>query len=324
MKPESNIKKPKEVKNIFLIVLAFLSIYIIWGSTYFFNKIALNEVAPLMLASIRFTISAALILICCKLLGLSIKINSKQALNCCLAGFLFLGFGNGALVWSLQYIDSSLAALETSLQPLVVLILMRIFEGKKISFLSFIGVLFGFLGMYLLVNQNEILGNENSHKAIFMIFLCMISWAFASLFVAKAELPKNFFVNTGYQMLFASVFLIFGSIGFKEDWSNPLDWSNSVKGSLFFLIVFGSIIAFTSFNYLLRRVSPEKVSTSNYVNPIVAIILGWYFLDENITNQTFLASFILLMGVFFINTKKKIVLFQAYKGKFRSKNVSTE
>ena len=271
-----------------------------------------------MLASIRFSVSAALILIFCKLLGFSIKINSKQAFNCCLAGFLFLGFGSGALVWSLQYIDSSLAALETSLQPLVVLVLMRIFEGKKISFLSFIGVLLGLLGMYLLVSQNEIIGNENSYKAIFMIFLCMISWAFASLFVAKAELPKNFFVNTGYQMLFASIFLIFGSIVFNENWTNPLDWSNSVKGSLFFLILFGSIIAFTSFNYLLRRVSPEKVSTSNYVNPIVAILLGWYFLNENITKQTLLASFILLMGVFFINTKKKIVLFQSYKGKLRN------
>ena len=116
-------------------------------------------------------------------------------------------------------------------------------------------------------------------------------------------------------MLFASIFLLFGSIGLNEKWTNPISWSASVKGSLFFLVIFGSIIAFTSFNYLLKRVSPEKVSTSNYINPIVAIILGWYFLDENITNQTLLASFILLVGVFFINTKRKIVLFQSYRGK---------
>jgi len=312
-----SIFKKKDIKNTLLIVLAFLSIYIIWGSTYLFNKIALNEIAPLLLASIRFTISATLIFILSKLLGLSIKINLKQAFNCCLAGFLFLGFGNGALVWSLQYIDSSLAALETSLQPLVVLVLMRIFEGKKISFLSFIGVLLGFFGMFLLVNQNEIIGNENSYIAIFMIFLCMISWAFASLFVAKAELPKNFFVNTAYQMLFASIFLFAGSIFFNEPWSNPSDWSSPVKGALFFLIVFGSIVAFTSFNFLLKKVSPEKVSTSNYINPIVAVILGWYFLDEKITNQTILASCILLLGVFFINSKRKLVIFQAYKSKFR-------
>ena len=312
-----SILNKKDIKNKILIVLAFLSIYIIWGSTYLFNKIALNEIAPLLLASIRFTISAALIFILSKLLGLSIKINLKQAFNCCLAGFLFLGFGNGALVWSLQYIDSSLAALETSLQPLVVLILMRIFEGKKISFLSFIGVLLGSFGMFLLVNQNEIIGNENSYIAIFMIFLCMISWAFASLFVAKAELPKNFFVNTAYQMLFASIFLFAGSIFFNETWSNPSEWSSSVQGALFFLIVFGSIIAFTSFNFLLKKVSPEKVSTSNYINPIVAVILGWYFLDEKITNQTILASCILLLGVFFINSKRKLVIFQSYKSKFR-------
>lgn len=321
MNSSPNNENKKELKNIVLVVLSFLSIYIIWGSTYLFNKIALKEVAPLILASTRFMISATLILIFAKLFGFSVKINVKQAFNCCLAGFLFLGFGNGALVWSLQYIDSSLAALETSLQPIIVLVLMRIFEGKKISFLSFIGVLLGFSGMFLLVNQNEFVENENSYKAMFIIFLCMISWASASLFVARAELPKNFFINTGYQMLFASIFLLFGSIGLNEKWTNPISWSASVKGSLFFLVIFGSIIAFTSFNYLLRRVSPEKVSTSNYINPIVAIILGWYFLDENITSQTLLASFILLVGVFFINTKRKIVLFQSYRGKFRSKGI---
>ena len=164
-------KENKDGKNIILIVLAFLSIYIIWGSTYLLNKIAVKEIAPLLLASIRFSISAILMLLLSKIFGLSIKINFKQAINCCIAGFLFLGFGNGALVWALQYIDSSLAALQTSLQPLVVLILMRIIDGKKIGFLSFIGVVFGFFGIFLLVNQEQIITSQESYKAMFMIFL---------------------------------------------------------------------------------------------------------------------------------------------------------
>ena len=310
-------KENKDGKNIILIVLAFLSIYIIWGSTYLLNKIAVKEIAPLLLASIRFSISAILMLLLSKIFGLSIKINFKQAINCCIAGFLFLGFGNGALVWALQYIDSSLAALQTSLQPLVVLILMRIIDGKKIGFLSFIGVVFGFFGIFLLVNQEQIITSQESYKAMFMIFLCMIGWGVASIFVKKAELPDNSFVNTAYQMIFASFFLIIGSFIFGENWSQPAEWSEQVKLSLIFLIIFGSIVAFTSFNYLLQVVSPEKVSTSNYVNPIVAIILGWYFLDENITSQTIIASFVLLIGVFFINSKRKIVLFQSYKGKLK-------
>ncbi|MBL31040.1 MAG: EamA family transporter [Flavobacteriaceae bacterium] len=318
MKTNSILKKTNNNgQSVILIVFAFLSIYIIWGSTYLLNKIAVKEIAPLLLASIRFSISAILMLTLSKIFGLSIKINIKQAINCCIAGFLFLGFGNGALVWALQYIDSSLAALQTSLQPLVVLILMRIIDGKKIGFLSFIGVVFGFLGMFLLVNQEEIITNEESYKAMIMIFICMIGWGVASLFVKKAELPDNSFVNTAYQMLFASVFLIIGSVLFKEEWSSPSQWTDPAKISLIILIVFGSIVAFTSFNYLLQVVSPEKVSTSNYVNPIVAIILGWYFLDENITSQTIIASFVLLIGVFFINSKKKIILFQSYKGKLK-------
>ena len=199
-------KENKDGKNIILIVLAFLSIYIIWGSTYLLNKIAVKEIAPLLLASIRFSISAILMLLLSKIFGLSIKINFKQAINCCIAGFLFLGFGNGALVWALQYIDSSLAALQTSLQPLVVLILMRIIDGKKIGFLSFIGVVFGFFGIFLLVNQEQIITSQESYKAMFMIFLCMIGWGVASIFVKKAELPDNSFVNTAYQMIFASFF----------------------------------------------------------------------------------------------------------------------
>ena len=96
-------QKDKNDKNFILIILAFLAIYIIWGSTYLFNKIAVKEIAPLLLASICFSISAVLMLILSKFFGLSIKINFKQAINCCIAGFLFLGFGNGALVWALQY-----------------------------------------------------------------------------------------------------------------------------------------------------------------------------------------------------------------------------
>ncbi|MCO4822135.1 MAG: EamA family transporter, partial [Flavobacteriaceae bacterium] len=90
-------------------------------------------------------------------------------------------------------------------------------------------------------------------------------------------------------------------------------WSSDVQLSIILLIVFGSIVAFTSFNYLLKIVSPEKVATSTYVNPIVALILGWYFLNEQITAQSVIAAFVLLTGVYFINTKKKIALFSRFK-----------
>ncbi|MGB5463625.1 MAG: EamA family transporter [Aureibaculum sp.] len=299
-------------QNGLLIILAFFSIYVIWGSTYLLNKIAVTELPPFMLASIRFVSAGVLIFIIAKVLGISLKINRKQLLNTGIAGFLFLTFGNGVVVWALRYVDSGFAALEISAQPLVVLILMRIFEGKKIQLMSVIGVVLGIIGIYLLVSQKQIISQEGTITGIIMIFACMLSWAYGSLFVAKAELPTNYFVNTGYQMLTGGIMLAISSVLFGEAWTNPIEWSEPVQLSMVILIIFGSIVAFTSFNYLLKVVSPEKVATSTYVNPIIALLLGWYFLNEQITTQSIIAAAVLLTGVYFINTRKKLVLYSRF------------
>lgn len=239
-------------------------------------------------------------------------ITKEQLKNTAIAGFLFLTFGNGVVVWALKYVDSGFAALEISAQPLVVLIMMKLFQGKKIQPMSIIGVIFGIVGIYLLVSQQHIVSKEGSILGMLMIFACMISWGYGSLFVGKADLPSNFFINTGFQMITGGVMLLIASLVFGEEWSFPNTWSHDVKWSMILLIVFGSIVAFTSFNYLLRIVSPEKVATSTYVNPIIALILGWYFLNEQITTQSIIAAIVLLTGVYFINTKKTLVIFDRF------------
>ena len=298
-----------------LIFFAFISVYVIWGSGYLLNKIAVQELDPLMLASVRFMTSGVIIFLISILLNFSLKISKKQLVNSIIAGFLFLSFGNGMLVWALLYVDSSFAALEISAQPLIILILMRIIYGTKIKQMSIIGIVLGFIGIYLLIGQKEILEQDNSILGMIMIFLCMTSWALGSLFVAKADLPKNFFVNTGYQMITGGFTLLIFSLLINEKWIWPDEWELKTQYSVIFLIIFASIIAFTSFNYLLKVVSPEKVATSTYVNPIVALFLGWYFLNEKITNQSLIASIILLTGVYFINSKKKIQIFSRFKSK---------
>ncbi|WP_347925946.1 EamA family transporter [Pontimicrobium sp. SW4] len=299
--------------NTLLIVLAFFSIYVIWGSTYLFNKIAVGELPPFMLASVRFVTAGVFIFVIAKALGISLKITKRQLINATIAGFLFLTFGNGIVVWALKYVDSGFAALEISAQPLVILLLMRIHQGKKIQLMSFIGVVLGFIGIYLLVSQKQIIGQENSIIGMLMIFVCMLSWAYGSLFVGKADLPSNYFINTGYQMFTGGIMLLIVSALFGESWSLPTEWSSEVQLSILLLILLGSIVAFTSFNYLLKIVSPEKVATSTYVNPIVALFLGWYFLDEQITMQSIIAAVVLLTGVYFINTKKKLAIFSRFR-----------
>lgn len=289
-----------------LVIAAFIAIYVIWGSTYLLNKIVVTEVSPLLLAAIRFSISGALIMLIAKLLKREIKVTKKQLLNSAIAGFLFLVYGNGMFVWALKFVDSGFGALLAATQPLFVLLLLRLIDGKKMQRQSIIGVVLGIIGMYLLVSQNEITTSKDMLIGIFMIFSCVLSWSYGSVFVAKATLPKNFFVSTGYQMLFAGFFLFIGSVLLKETWSSPLDWSVKAQGAMFLLIAFGSIVAFTSFNYLLKIVPTEKVSTSAYVNPVVALFLGWYFLDETLTTQSVIASIVLLSGVYFITSRKRI------------------
>ncbi|MEE3999007.1 EamA family transporter [Tenacibaculum sp. FZY0031] len=289
-----------------LIIAAFIAIYVIWGSTYLLNKIVVTEVSPLLLAAIRFSISGVLIMLIAKFLKVPTKVTKKQLLNSGIAGFLFLVYGNGMFVWALKFVDSGFGALLAATQPLFVLLLLRLIDGKKMQRQSIIGVVLGIIGMYLLVSQNEIATSKDMLIGVFMIFSCVLSWSYGSVFVAKATLPKNFFVSTGYQMLFAGGLLFIASLVVKETWISPLNWSFKAQGAMFLLIVFGSIVAFTSFNYLLKIVPTEKVSTSAYVNPVVALFLGWYFLDETLTIQSVIASIVLLSGVYFITSRKRI------------------
>ncbi len=290
-----------------LIIGAFFAIYVIWGSTYLLNKIAVAQLSPFMLAGVRFVVAGLLIFGIALLLGKSIRVSRRQFFNTVLAGFLFLSFGNGVVVWALKYVDSNFAALEISAQPLVILLMMWILQGKKIKPMSLVGVGLGIVGIYLLINQNTAVRHEHAMAGIGMIFAAMLAWAYGSLFVGRADLPPNYFVNTGYQMLTGGILLGVMSLAFGEDWLPFSAWETGTLWSMGLLIVFGSIVAFTSFNYLLKVVSPEKVATNTYVNPIVAMFLGWYFLGEPITLQSVVAAFILLTGVYFINTKKKTV-----------------
>ncbi|ARV13266.1 EamA family transporter [Gilvibacter sp. SZ-19] len=288
-----------------LIPLAFFAIYVIWGATYMLNKVAVAQLEPFYLAGIRFTTAGLLIFLIARLMGHKLSISWRQVRNTAFVGFLFLTYGNGVVVWALKFVDSNFAALEIAAQPLVVLLLMWILQGKRIQFKSMIGVFLGFIGMYLLISQDEILMGPNSLLGVLMIFSCMLSWGYGSLFVAKADMPKNYFVNTGFQMFFGGIMLLIASLAFGEAWVAPQQWKPDVQWVMLILVIFGSIAAFTSFNYLLKRVSPEKVATSTYVNPIIAMLLGWYVLQESISTQSIIAATVLLTGVYFINSGKR-------------------
>ena len=288
------------------IVLSFIAVYLIWGSTYLFNKVAVTELPPFFLASIRFLTAGVIMIVAAALLKMKLSITKKQLLNTAIVSFFFLVYGNSVFVWALQYVDSGFSSLIASVQPLFVLILMRIVDHKPMQKKSIIGIFLGILGMYLLVSQQEYSSSENSLLGIIVMLTCVLSWSYGSVFVAKATLPKNFFVSTGYQMIIGGVFQVIISVSLQETWSSPLNWSPNVQLTMLLLIILGGIIAFTAFNYLLKVVSTEKVATSAFVNPVIALFMGWYFLEEYLTVQSIIASVILLTGVYFITARKRV------------------
>ena len=288
-----------------LIFIAFIAIYIIWGSTYLLNKVVVTELPPFFLASIRFLTAGISMITIAAILKVDLSISKKQLLNTVIISFLFLVYGNSVFVWALQYLSSGFSSLIASTQPLFVLIIMKIIDRKPLKLRSLIGVFLGVVGMCLLISQREITATENSFLGIAVMLTCVLSWSYGSVFVSKATLPKNYLVSAGYQMIIGGLIQMVISISLQETWSSPSDWSSNVQLSMLLLVVFGGIIAFTAFNYLLKKVATEKVATSAYVNPIIALFMGWYFLDEKLTTQSIVASIILLTGVYFIASRKK-------------------
>lgn len=286
------------------VVLSFLAIYFVWGSTYLLVAFAVEEIPPFLLAAIRFSVASTFVFALIWLFFDFKGVTRKQVKNAMIAGVLFLAIGNGGMSVALQYIDSGYAALLTSAQPLILLFMMWVLDKKPLPFMAWAGVFLGMFGMYLLVSQSQIMTTEKQLLGTMIMFGCLFSWGIGSLFVNRSDLPKSSLLNTGIQMATGGVFLFLVSTISGESFAHWQQVSSRAWLSLLGLIVFGSIVAFTAFNYLLTKVSPEKVATCTYVNPIVALALGYYFRDELLTTQTIVAACVLLLGVYFINANK--------------------
>ena len=287
-----------------LIILSFAIVYIVWGAAYLFVLFAVEEIPPFLMAGSRFLVATALTLLVIAItrkFQLPTKIQTQNAL---FAGMLFLGLGTGGVAWALQFLDSGFAALFIAGEPLVIVFMMWGFNQKRPPLKSFLGVFLGMLGVYLLVSQQETVSGAQDWKGILAIIISMLSWGYATIFVSRGDLPKSQMMTSALQMLAGGILLLIFS---KIVGEPSVDWfklSAKTWFSLGFLVLFGGIIVFTAFNYLLKTVSPDKVATSAYVNPIIALFLGWWLNNEVLTFQSLIAAFILLLGVFFINTSK--------------------
>lgn len=287
-----------------LIILSFFIIYVVWGSTYLASYFALQQVPAFRLCGIRY-ISASIMALSITLLLFSPKVPKiKKIYNAFIAGFVFMGLGTGGAIWALNYLDTGLTALIISAEPLVIVLMMWVVNAKRPSLQAFGGIALGIAGMALLVSQKSIVSTPNQWFGIIVIGLSMLAWGGGSIFVSKAELPENSWTSSTIQMFSGGVTTLLISVILGETGEGFATWTSKTWLSLAYLIVFGSVIAFTAFNFLLRNVSTEKVATNTYVNPIIAMFLGYQFNDELITPLSIIAAVIMLLGVFVINSNK--------------------
>ena len=286
------------------VIGAFAVIYVVWGSTYLANYFAIQSIPPFLMSGCRFT-AAGLALYAFTMVRKKPAPTLRQWFNAGLIGILFLAFGTGGVVWAEQYIDTSMAALIVAFDPLLIMTLMWLFHKTKVGSRSWMGAGLGVIGMVLLVGQPQLTGSRMAVWGLLAIGISMTAWATASIYVSRVELPQSRMRSTAMQMITGGGVLLIFSAAVGE--FGQFDWVQVTPKSAFswvYLVFFGSLLGFSCFNYLLMRVSPEKVATSTYVNPVVALLLGWSLNGETITGQSLLAGAILLTGVFFINTSK--------------------
>jgi drug/metabolite transporter (DMT)-like permease len=278
---------------------AFSAIYFVWGSTYLFIHFALEDLPPFFLAGVRFLLAGS-ILYTWSRLNRAAASSLREWRACLITGGLFFLCGNGAVVWAQQRLPSGIAALLVAIVPLWVVVLewMRP-PHKRPRALTAIGVLAGLIGLVLLVGPNVFAGRGpvDPVGALVLAFgsLC---WAFGTLWAQRAPLPKSPLLTASMQLICGGALLMLASIVSGEIFTVSLA-GLSLRGvlSMLYLITFGSIIAFTAYGWLVRVAPASRIATYAYVNPVVALLLGWLFANERLTSRTLLASAVVIVGV---------------------------
>lgn len=283
-----------------LIPVSFFIIYIVWGSTYLANAWGIKSFPPILFAGIRFTISGILLYFIINTFK-PLKITKAQWLNAAYMGFIFFTAGNGMVVWALKYIDTGICALIVAFQPLLTVVMLWLWKGEKPDINSWIGVVLGIIGMGLLIGQPELGNSKEWLLGAIATIGAVVVWTYGVIWIRDGDVPENPIHSAAIQMWIGGAgLLIFSCLlgEYKVFEMGAVD--DRAFWSLIYLITIGSIIAFSAFNYLLKNTSPTKVVTSAFVNPLVALFLGWMLNNEHLTFQSSISTLFLLTGVIFI------------------------
>jgi drug/metabolite transporter (DMT)-like permease len=290
------------------IMAAFASIYIIWGSTYLAISYAIRTIPPFLMGGTRFLVSGGLLYAWARMRGATrpTRLHWRNAVIA--GGFLLLG-GNGAVMWAEQMVPSGLTALLVSILPFWLVIIEWVRPPRKRPNTAvLLGLVLGFIGIVVLVGPGNVGGGQGvSTVGALVLILGSLSWAIGSFWSRDAHLPESGILTTGMEMLGGGVLLVI--VGTFTNEFSKLDVHAVSRASaigLVYLIVFGSLVGFTSYIWLLDKVSPARLGTYAYVNPIVAVILGWAIAGETLSMRTGVAAAIVICAVALITTARSV------------------
>ena len=281
------------------LVTAFALVYVIWGSTYLGIRFAIETIPPFLMAGVRFVIAGGILYAFVMLRGARAP-SRRQWVAASIIGALLLLGGNGAVVWAELRVPSGLVALLVATEPLcVVLIDWARPRGRRPRPGELIGLMLGFAGVVILVSPAELVGGglQIDPLGAVVVLFAAVSWALGSIYSRHAPAHESAFLMTGMKMLTGGFLLLLAGTAAGE-WSRLDVGAISVRSwlALAYLIVFGALIAFTAYIWLLKNTTLARASTYAYVNPIVAVLLGWLLVSEPMNSRVIAAAAVIVAG----------------------------
>jgi len=299
---------PIKSASLLTVILAFLIVYVVWGSTYFFIQIAVKDFPPFILGALRFILAGGLMLAWCLYRGENI-FAARGIKYAAFSGILMLFGGNGIIIWVEQSMPSAMVAIMVSSAPLWFILLDKPKWSENFGSKSIIaGMLIGLAGVILLFSEQvsealSLQGPESVNlSSMVMLILAAVSWSSGSIYSKYKSTGDPIIVTSTWQMMAAGIAFMPGII--IRDEFNGFQWKDvSIDAwmAIFYLVVLGSIAGFSAYVWLLKERSAMQVSTYAYVNPVVAVLLGVFFAEEQISSIQVIGLVIILGSVFMIN-----------------------
>jgi drug/metabolite transporter (DMT)-like permease len=281
--------------------LALAAVCIIWGTTYLALRVGVTQFPPFLFSFIRFAIAGPLLVIFMLTIGKQKWPDRKTLFNQAVSGILMTTLGVAMVGWAEVYISSGLAAVICSVMPVwTILINVLILKDEKPNWIIIGGVLIGLTGIVLIFSEHLAeFANPLYIFGILVTFAANISWAVGSIWVKKKNENTNPFLGAGLQMSFGALGIIPLSLLFDD--YTTIQWSNEIVYVLIYMIVIGSMAAYVCYSYAIKKLPMTVVSLYAYINPIVAVLLGWLLLSEKLNLQIVLAIALTIAGIYIVN-----------------------